>query len=357
MLTRARVIDKTGFSEPVEVFSFLIPRNWHHTGEIIWIMPGQSGQGTYSWFNAVSPDKSWQFSVYPDFVMLMTDEPFINQSNQAGANDFFMVGQPTDALTYLKQFFISQIGNPEIIKTQEEEYPKEVLKKFEDGKRELLAAGMANIQTSPSAVSAHVKWTDGSEGIVGCTSLIMQGSQINPYNGKYNSVYTTSISNRIVFKYPPKGKEKSEKLLATIKNSERINYAWQAATENFWKAARQKSRIETWNKVRMMDEYTRQIGQNAIKKGYENLAAIDKNMRNWEIRQRSQDQMHSNFIKAIREVDTYQDATGTYEMSSNYNHAWSRNDGGSFIMTDNPNFDPSSVFQDQEWKEMKRVNK
>lgn len=85
------------------------------------------------------------------------------------------------------------------------------------------------------------------------------------------------------------------------------------------------------------------------------MAAMDANMRSWEARQNSQDRQHEAFIKSIRGVETYQDATGTYEMNSNYNHAWSRGDGSSFIMTDNPNFDPSSVFQDQEWKQMKRV--
>ncbi|MBW7889506.1 MAG: hypothetical protein H3C48_00435 [Chitinophagaceae bacterium] len=355
VLTRARIMDKTGFNEPVEVFSFLIPRNWNYSGDIVWVMPGQTGQGTYSWFQATSPDKSSQFSLYPDLVILLTDQPVINQANQAGANEFFMVGQPVDAITYLTQFFLPQIGNPQIIKSTPEEYPQELLRKFEEGKQELLAAGMTQLQASPSAVSAHVKWGDGSEGIVGCTSLIAQGKTLNHYNGQYNTIYTATIANKIVFRFPSHEKEHAEKLLATIKNSERVNHAWKATVDNFWKAARQRSRIDTWNKVRMMDEYTRQIGRNAIKRGNDNLAAMDANMRNWEARQQAQDQMHSNFIKAIREVETYRDATGTYEMSSNYNHAWSRNDGSSFIMTDNPNFDPAFIFQDQEWKEMKRV--
>ncbi len=78
-------------------------------------------------------------------------------------------------------------------------------------------------------------------------------------------------------------------------------------------------------------------------------------MRNWEASQQSQDRMHTNFVKAIREVETYKDVTGTVELSSGYNHAWSRGDGSSFIMTDNPNFNPSSVFQDQQWKEMQKT--
>jgi len=66
--------------------------------------------------------------------------------------------------------------------------------------------------------------------------------------------------------------------------------------------------------------------------------------------------MHTNFIKTIREVENYRDETSKYEMVSGYDHAWSRGDGTSFILSNNPNFDPSSVLQDQRWKEMKKVD-
>ncbi len=83
---------------------------------------------------------------------------------------------------------------------------------------------------------------------------------------------------------------------------------------------------------------------------------MDMDLRSWEQSQNSQDRMHTNFIKTIREVENYQDATGKIELSSGYDHAWSRGDGNTFIMSNNPNFDPASVFQDQNWSEMKKVD-
>jgi uncharacterized protein (DUF736 family) len=65
--------------------------------------------------------------------------------------------------------------------------------------------------------------------------------------------------------------------------------------------------------------------------------------------------MHSQFIKTIREVEHYRDETGKVELGAGYQHAWSRNNGSSYILTDNPNFNPASVLQDQQWKEMKKV--
>jgi len=83
---------------------------------------------------------------------------------------------------------------------------------------------------------------------------------------------------------------------------------------------------------------------------------MDNQLRNWEAQQSSQDRMHTNFIKTIREVENYRDETGKIELSAGYNHAWSRSDGSSYVLTNSPNFDPSSVFRDQRWKEMKKVD-
>jgi hypothetical protein len=85
------------------------------------------------------------------------------------------------------------------------------------------------------------------------------------------------------------------------------------------------------------------------------MNAMDNNMRSWEQQQASQDRQHTKYVQTIREVETYRDANGTVELSSGYNQAWSRGDG-SYILSNSPNFDPSSVFQDQNWTEMKQVD-
>ncbi|HRO69606.1 MAG TPA: hypothetical protein PK951_04475, partial [Chitinophagaceae bacterium] len=109
-------------------------------------------------------------------------------------------------------------------------------------------------------------------------------------------------------------------------------------------------------RIRLMDEQTRRMGEEIVRRGNQRLNDMDNSMRSWEARQQSQDRMHTNFIKTIREVENYRDETGKIELAGGYNHAWSRSDGSSFIMSNNPNFDPSSVFQDSRWKEMKKVD-
>lgn len=42
LFTRARVLDKKGFSQPVEAVSLLIPKGWQYSGDILWTPPGST---------------------------------------------------------------------------------------------------------------------------------------------------------------------------------------------------------------------------------------------------------------------------------------------------------------------------
>lgn len=349
IMKRARIEDKAAFSEPVEVFSFLIPHNWEYDGEVTWIVPGQWGSGNYMEFHAESPDKAWQFTMYPAQAISYSGLPMINEMNMRFSNERVWVGNPVSAEEYLNQYFLPQLGNPELLSTHEEEYPEKDVESLREKNQEILMYdGVMKIDYFPSAVSARVRWSDDSEGIVWCKSMIAIQTSMNYLTGQPIKDYTNVIGYKMVFRYPPEEKSHSEKLFTTIVTSIRENPAWRETVDEFWKEIRMQNRRQMWDQIKMTNEYSRRNHENR-------MAAMDANMRSWEARQSSQDRQHETFIKSIRGVETYQDATGTYEMNSNYNHAWSRGDGSSFIMTDNPNFDPSSVFQDQEWKQMKRV--
>jgi hypothetical protein len=43
-------------------------------------------------------------------------------------------------------------------------------------------------------------------------------------------------------------------------------------------------------------------------------------------------------------------------MAAGHDYVWSRGDGSSFVVSNNPNFDAAAVFQDQAWKQMKKVD-
>ena len=62
----------------------------------------------------------------------------------------------------------------------------------------------------------------------------------------------------------------------------------------------------------------------------------------WQARQDSNERMHTANVRTQREVQGWRDprSGGVVELSNHYNHAWQLRDG-SYVLTDNPNFDPS----------------
>lgn len=355
LFERVRLLDKVGFSQPTEAFSLLIPKGWKTEGGIIWNQPGTTCAGTNRGFKAVSPDGKSSFEMLPFYVW--SYDPLSTQINQNSGSPYCGYGQPMDAANYFKQVFSkNELGNPQIIEIKANETGFQAMEASNNNARqELMSYGASQVMFYPSAITAKVKWADGSEGIVICGVNITEGTVPNPYNGTSSKIYTSTASERIVFKYSASESSNIPGMLSVIMSSVRTNPSWKNTVDNFWKNIRQQKHVAHIGTIQMIDAQTAQMGRDAIKKGQQNLNNMDNNMRSWEASQQSQDRIHTNFVKAIRGVENYQDETGKVELSSGYDHAWSRSDGSSFIMSDNPNFDPSSVLQDQRWKEMKRV--
>ncbi|MEO5650551.1 MAG: hypothetical protein ABIR03_11600 [Ginsengibacter sp.] len=358
ILERVRVLDKIAFTQPVEAYSLLVPKGWKSNGEIWWASPGDVGGGVNTRFKTTSPDGQYSLEVFPVNLFAYSSNPQMNEIIRNSQNETKGFGQPLDAENYFKQVFVNrELGGPTITEIKPNtEGLSSLNKKIEASQMELRQYGASDVRMYPSAISARVKWKDGSEGIVLCGILISEATIPNIYNGTYDKSYMTSTTKRIVFKYPANEYEKASKIMSTIMSSFRTNMPWQNEIDNIAKQARGQSQARHIERIRLTDEQTRQMGKAAIARGNQNLADMDTRMRTWEKSQASQDRINTNFIKAIREVETYRDGTGVVELNSGYNHAWSRSDGSNFILSDNPNFDPSSVFQDQSWKEMKQIN-
>lgn len=353
---RVRVLDKQGFTEPHEAFSLLLPKGWTTRSEIIWTGPGSACAGTNKQLFAKSPDGKYSFEMFPYILYTWAPDAAQQQFQQNNNSPYCAQQQPMDAEQYLKTVFAKEIGNPEIIKMEpNQEVVNEMRQAIEKSMTELRQYGAGQMQMWPKAINAIVRWPDGTEGQVllgvNITELVIP----NNYTGSYIKSYTTIVATRILFKYPQSESEQAKNQFSVLMASIRTNPRWNDAVNKFWKDVRQQSHIAHVGRIKMIDERTKQIGDQAIQQGNERARNMDLQMRNWEQQQSSQDRMHTSFIKTIREVENFKDETGTYEMSSSYNNAWSRGDGNTFIMSNNPNFDPGFVFKDQSWKAMKKV--
>ncbi|MBA3648474.1 MAG: hypothetical protein H0W62_07985 [Chitinophagales bacterium] len=354
--TRARVLDKVGFSQPVEAFSLLIPKTWKLDGDIMWTPPGTPCAGNNLRVKATSPDGKFIFEMLPNIAWNF--DPQLGPPNQSqGNSEFCSYGAPMNAETYFKNVFArKELGNPEVISVNANPGGVQSIEENNaKSRQELMGYGASQVNYYTSAITANVKWTNGTEGIVLCGINILEGTIPNIYNGSSSKIFTTSASERSVFVFPAGERDKATNMLSVIMGSIRTNTAWKKTVDEFWLGVREQSNIAHIGRIKMNDDLTRQMGDNAIKKGQQNISNMDANMRSWEASQQSGDRIHTNFVKAIREVENYRDETGKIELSSGYDHAWSRSDGSSFIMSNNSSFDPSSVFVDQSWKEMQKV--
>lgn len=352
---RVRLLDKNGFSQPLEAYSVLLPKGWTQESEVIWTK-GTGCDGTSSWMKATSADGKFSIQKFPVKIYRWDDNQILNQANNSNGNCTSM--QPMEAEAYLRKIFApEELGNAEVVSVQtNKDVVAQMEQKNEAFVREMQQYGAGRISFNQTAVNADVRWPDGTEGFIILGVNVSIGEVPNIYNGTSSTIYTMEASQRIVFKYPKGEKESARNQFAAIMSSIRTNPAWVNAVNSYWKQVRQQSNAAHQARIRMNDELTRSMGNAAIKLGQDRLNDMDLQMRSWEQQQSPQDRMHTNFIKAIREVDNFKDATGTYEMSSSYNHAWSRSDGNSFVMSNNPNFDPQFVFKDQNWQEMKKID-
>lgn len=355
---RIRILDKKGFTEPQEAYSLLLPKNWQHEGAVEWNFPGTGCDGIWGWLKAKSTDGKFNFEVFPDKIYSWNDDPGMQQFNQQNNSSTNCTSErPMTAEEYLKNIFVKEIGNPQVVSVEPNQFVVDQMRENNDKFRnEMTQYGAGAIQFNQTAINAVVRWNDNTEGLVTLGSNVIESSVPNVYNGTSDKIYTTAIVKRTVFKYPSAAAEQAKNQFGVVMSSIRTNPAWKNAVDDYWKQVRQQRNVAHVGRIKMMDEQTRQMGENAIRRGNERLQQMDNQMRSWEASQSSQDRMHTNFIKTIREVENFRDEKGTYEMTSSYNHAWSRGDGTSFVMSNNPNFDPAFVLKDQAWKQMKKVD-
>lgn len=354
---RIKVVDRQGFATPAEASSMLIPKGWHNEAGVIWAAPEQPCAGTTMFFKAYSPDETSGFEILPSYTWSWSSDPRINTFNQQqGSGQFCGVGQPMVAGQFVEQVWAQELGkptitavkiNPDAIATMGENDAKQ--------RAEMMQYGSAGVEFNHSAVTAMAKWPNGKSGILFCNVTNTANYIPNPYNGS-TSVSYTSAATRMIYLFPESETENAERVMTLIIASIRTNPAWKQAVEGYWRDVREQRHVAHIGKIRMMDEQTQQIGEQAIRRGNQRLAEMDNQLRSWEAQQSTNDKIHNDFIKTIREVENYQDVDGKVELSSGYDHAWSRGDGQTYIMTDNPNFNPASVFQDQNWREMKKVD-
>lgn len=368
---RVRFMDATGFESPAEAFSLLLPRNWKHEGGIVWKNPRECvGEMVGARMSISSPDGAIRFQALPLHAWSYASDGAMLQSlqmqAQAGGCD---VGEPMGAEAYLRQVMVpNELSGATVIEVRPNEpVQRELQQQAEKSRALIMQYGAQQVDFVIEAVTARVRWNDGTEGVVLCSVVNTISTMQNAFTGQMQRLSNSAASERSWIRFPPARRAEAETVLANLKSSYRTNPAWKSAVENYQARLRQQQDVDHHVKMKAIADQTAanarahagrmadiQARGAANTQRHENrMAAMDQSMRSWEAQQSSQDRTHTSFVQTIREVETWRGPDGGVELSSGYDQAWSRGDGA-YIVSNSPAFDPRSAFQDQSWTELKR---
>lgn len=370
VLERVRFMDEMGFQQPAEAFSMLIPKGWKHEGGVIWkSLQECRSEIIGSKVRISSPDGAIVFqSLQPHGWNAASDQMMMQSMQMNAANGGCAVNGPMSAEDYLRQVLVpNELRGASVVEvkqnTEAERIIAEQTAQFQATARQF--GGHADVR--PSAISARLKWSDGTEGIALISINNVISSTPNAYTGQVDQLSTSTAFERSYIRFPAARKDEAEQILANLKSSVRTNPSWKKAVDGYFAelgrqmdrdhhikmaAIEQDTRNMTAAHNQRMNDISAQGAANTTRHN-ERMGNMDASMRSWETQQNSNDRQHTSFVQTIREVETYRDANGTVELSSGYDQAWSHGDG-TYILSNKPGFDPSAAFQDQNWTEMQR---
>jgi hypothetical protein len=346
ILKRFRILDKQGFSQPIEVSSFLLPASWQVNSNVQWNAANKClPEIIQASVDATSPDGEYELVLYPTTQFDWSDDPVYLDAMQRGFNlHSCHIAQPLDAAGYIKNGIAANL-NAQV---------KSV--KIIDELQQLMDAG-ANQQTQlarqagnnayshrGSAADGLLQFADGKEGLAFCTIMqtivTMGGTQ-----GQTAHTYQCYVGMRIVLKYKSGNEEMARKIMSTFFSSTRLNPTWWNGIQQFFTQVGMDAQQQTWNHIQEVHAVQEQQGNNII--------------RNWEAQNSTGDNSTTRdtdgFGQYLRGVENYSDENGNkVELTSGYGNAWSKGDG-TYLLSTSASFDPNvELGGTQSWN---RLNK
>ena len=348
VLERVRILDQMGFDRPVEAMSVLVPRGWQTQGGVRWKGVNECRAEIVTWqMSATSPDGAIRFSVLPIRSFVFHQSQILQQGALAAQQQGgCRVNPPFTAAQYLEHVARTELGGASVSNMRPDQSLQALLDKIAGTSNAISRQYGTGMNQTGSAVYGTLTWPDGSKGLaqVAVTVSMKQGNDM--FTGAPNGFASTMVLHHAMIRYPVEREAEALKLFGTISASHRMNPIWEQARQGFL------TRLGNIEHAGRMERLRLQGEQSAAYAKAQSDAA-DARMRSWERQQASSDASHHRFIQTIREVETWKDSSGSpVELSAGYSHGWSRPDG-SYILTNNSNFDPAVEFQ-QNWSRMQK---
>lgn len=345
-LKRFRVVDNQGFNHSVEVSSFLLPSNWQVNSSIKWDATRKClPEILEANLRATSPDNDYEILMFPATQFDWSDDPIYLDAMQRGFNMHSCnIAQPLDATGFITQSIAQQMN----AQVKSASIIPEIQKLMDEGANNMTQmarqAGNNAYSHRGSAAEGILQFADGKDGIALCT--VMQTITTTPNAQGYGmaNTYQSYVSMRIVMKYKSGNEQMARKIFGTFLSSSRVNPQWSSAVQAIFANIGRNAQIQLGQQIEIARQAQEEISNNII--------------RNWEsshskTSENSGGVSPDQFGQYIRGVDSWADESGNkIELTSGYSNAWSKGDG-TYILTDNPAFDPNVSFNES-WNRLSK---
>ncbi|MBK9515613.1 MAG: hypothetical protein IPO05_18860 [Flavobacteriales bacterium] len=344
ILQRVRVMDQNGFGRPAEAASFLLPKGWKLSGGIQWLVGHPCmNESVASQWSATSPDGTMELRGFPVRSWQWHDDQQVVQDmmrNQQGVMKSCDIMPPYDAEAFVREQVLPELGGASIVSAEPAvALVRTMEEQAQRNNAAVLQAGITNAAFRPSATKVHLRWPDGMEGTLLCSVDQTIFMMPNYLHGGMSGSYQCQSNFRLLVRYPAGKQEEAERIMGTAIASTRFNPAWQQAVAQVFSNVAAVERTEAAKRAGLWRD-----AQNYTS---------DLQRRTWEEGQASRDRINTEWGQVIRGVDEWKDPSGSsIELSAGYNDAWSRPDG-TYILSNDPNFDPRVVLQ-EDWQRMEK---
>ena len=349
-LVLKKVQIKVKYDDPNEALSpaieMLIPSTWDFQGAIhmYGAKTGCFSEAFSVFWEAKSPDSvtkmvgipnfAWQYSDDPQELHNLTDP---NRRTHTGnkTNDLCAVAKPLSAEQYLRQMVLNNL-TPAMTVVSVEPYP--ALEQLVRQRNGLPPAGSGNGGARIDAIRVRLEFQKDNQPMELWYSLALV---TQTYRAGRGFLYDIHAVGQVALG-APKGKlDGYDKLFKVVMSSIQPTPRYAAYT-NKWIA--NYYQIQAAKEVKMDSVQADLDG--FITQTYQQMSANAQRV--------SDIGFHAN-EQNLRDVRTYRDpSTGqTMELSNQYNHAW-LNGANQYIMSDDPNFNPSSALPGH-WDQLQPV--
>ncbi len=326
---RAEIIDAQGFEKPLVAATMLIPAGWRTEGGIEWSVGNRCGPAHRINWKATAPDNSAAVQIIPE--------------EKWAAGNFPQPDNPC----------------PNVPISATRPYLEWYVKRNRPGARVLDYRPRTDLSDKYQSLAS----TSGGGGGGELRSWVEAGEVLIGYQvgGRAMRETISTVTAFILTRLPGMGPGQTIDLLQgqsfpgfamrapegmlDFKTSEALRKSIQAGAE--WNARMIRSSNER-HQVAM--ESGRQMAETNSRAAADRSAIIaqtgreinDMQMGTWQRQNESSDRTQRESIEAIRGVETYNDPHygGSVQLSNQYQHAWQLRDG-SYLLTDDSNFDPS----------------